>query len=104
MNRADPAVYPGAYVTCVFDHTKALCRRGGHDNDPSRPGPTTCRPLDCRNVALTADNVASWDAELQRIQTRLAGRPPLPPLLHRQLADRRDHLTAFLTTQQHRAP
>lgn len=26
MTRSNPAVYPGTYVTCVYDHTKAMCR------------------------------------------------------------------------------
>ena len=44
MKRHDPAIYPGTYVTCVYRHDKALCRR-----DSEIAGPTTeladCKPL-----------------------------------------------------------
>jgi hypothetical protein len=100
MTRADPAVYPGSYVTCVFDHTKALCRHTASGNHSNRPDLGTCRPLDCRNVALTPDNFLAWQAELDHIDARLNTAPPLPPLLRRQLDARRDYLTQFLNNQR----
>lgn len=56
MNRGDPAVHPGTYITCVHDHTKALCERARRGRaeapDPpahslqgqagGRPGPHPC--------------------------------------------------------------
>ncbi len=54
LRRADPAVYPGKYVTCVFNPDTALClskRATG-----SRPDLAACRPLDCANVALASAN------------------------------------------------
>nr|AGS49716.1 hypothetical protein [uncultured bacterium esnapd14] len=69
MNRNDPAVYPGTYVTCVFDKTKALCQRG-QDN---RPDLSTCRPVSCRNVALTLANHAYGE------QNSTGYKPASPP-------------------------
>lgn len=104
MERGDPAVYPGTYVTCVHDHVKALCRPRHDTTGRDRPDLGTCRPLQCRNVALTADNTAAWQQEIQRIDDRLAARPPLPPLLEHQLRERRDELVRFLTRHQPETP
>jgi hypothetical protein len=92
IKKHDPAVYPGAYVTCVFDPAKALCQRNG----PNHPDLATCRPLDCRNVALTPENLAAWKAETERITAHLQQRPAPPPLLQHQLQQRRDHLAVFV--------
>jgi hypothetical protein len=60
---------------------------------PSGPIPHDCQPLECRNVALTADNTTTLAAEADRIDHRLRGRLVLPPLLHAGLARRRDAIT-----------
>jgi len=97
MDRADPAIYPGEYVTCVYTHATALCQRTATSE---RPALRACQPLDCRNVALTPTNTAAWQAELARLDARLATRPPLPPLLHQQLSDRRAETARFLHRHQ----
>jgi hypothetical protein len=96
MERGDPAIYPGTYVTCVHDHAKALCQQRRDTAGRDRPDLGACRPLQCRNVVLTADNTDAWTQEIQRIDQRLAARPPLPPLLQHQLRERRDELVRFL--------
>jgi hypothetical protein len=97
MNRDDPAVYPGRYATCVHDHTKALCRaRAGLNGQAATPDLGNCKPLDCRNVALTPDNLTAWRDELTLIDADLAARPLLPPLLQAQLERRRDDVRAHL--------
>jgi integrase len=96
MSRHDPAVYPGEYITCVHDHTKALCEKARHGHGEGLPDHGGCKPLACRNVALTPANTAAWQREIDRIDTRLAARPPLPPLLRHRLEARRDEITAFL--------
>jgi integrase len=96
MARHDPAVYPGEYVTCVHDHSKALCEKARNRRSEGLPDHGSCKPLACRNVALAPDNIASWHSELDKITERLAARPPLPPLLRRRLEDRRTEITAFL--------
>ncbi|MEU5289389.1 hypothetical protein AB0G97_36140 [Streptomyces sp. NPDC020755] len=99
LARHDPEVYPGTYVTCVFNPDKALCRpRTAASGNRAVPVPLECRPLECRNVALTPDNVTVLAAEAQRLDARLGSRPLLPPLLHADLTRRRDAIHAFLTT------
>lgn len=55
-----------------------------------------CKPLACRNVALTPENTAAWQREIERTTRRLATRPTLPPLLRHRLEARRTEITAFL--------
>jgi integrase len=73
MARHDPAVYPGEYVTCVHDHAKALCEKARYGRE-SLPDHGGCKPLACRNVALTPGNTAAWQREIDRIGRRLAAR------------------------------
>jgi hypothetical protein len=96
MARHDPAVYPGQYTTCVHDHTKALCERARHSRGEGLPDHGGCKPLACRNVALTAENTAAWQREIDRIDQRLEARPPLPPLLRHRLEGRLEEIIAFL--------
>ncbi|MGW5152452.1 hypothetical protein [Rhodococcus koreensis] len=105
MARHDPAVYPGEYVTCVHDHSKALCEKARNRRGEGLPDHGGCRPLACRNVALTPENTGAWQREIDRIDRRLTSRPPLPPLLRTRLENRRTEITAFLdqnktTTQE----
>jgi hypothetical protein len=97
MKRHDPAVYPGTYVTCVYRHETALCRRATDTDDTAAPELTDCKPLACRNVALTTANVDAWRTELGVLDRQLARRPRLPPLLEHHLGRRRDDIDAFLT-------
>ena len=91
MNRDNPAVYPGRYATCVYDHTKALCHaRAGLSGQTATPDLGNCKPLTWRNVALTADNLTAGRDELKSIDADLAARPLLPPLLQAQLQRLRD--------------
>jgi hypothetical protein len=98
LARHDPQVYPGTYVTCVFNPDQALCRPRTSPG-ASRPAPTPldCKPLECRNTALTPGNIAALTAEADRLNDRLRARPVLPPLVHAQLERRRDAIHAFLT-------
>ncbi len=94
MNRHDPAIYPGTYVTCIYNHAKALCARG------TGPDLGTCRPLECRNAAFTEANRDALGQELARINASLASIPALPPYLQHTLTARRDALTAFQASHQ----
>ncbi|MGX6605783.1 hypothetical protein ACWKSP_27165 [Micromonosporaceae bacterium Da 78-11] len=96
MRRDDPAIYPGRYVTCVHSHATALCRQHRNTSGKAIPTPSDCRPLSCRNVTLTADNIDAWIIEITELDQRLSSRPLLPPLLQRELEKRRDELTGFL--------
>ncbi len=104
MTRHDPAIYPGEYVTCVHDHGKALCERARHSRGEGLPDHGGCKPLACRNVAVTPENTAAWQREIARIDQRLGTAPLLPPLLRHRLETRRAEISAFLerntTTQE----
>lgn len=102
LRRADPAVYPGKYVTCVFNPDTALCL--GKCATKSRPNLAACRPLDCANVALTRANHAALCGEMSHIEHELAGRPALPPLLQHRLTERRDRIAAFLSRHATETP
>ena len=71
------AVYPGRYVTCVYNPDKALCRtRIGADNDT--PDQSNCKPLTCRNTALTDENLNIWHEELATITRDLSSTQASP--------------------------
>lgn len=96
MKRDDPAIYPDRYVTCVHKHATALCQQKRDTDGQLRPHLGACRPLTCRNVTLTPDNLTAWHTEIERIDHELDARPRLPPLLREQLQDRRTQITTFL--------
>ncbi|MGV9236592.1 hypothetical protein [Streptomyces nigra] len=99
LARHNPEVYPGTYVTCVFNPEQALCRpRTNSTSDRALPVPLDCKPLECRNVALTHDNAAALNAQAERLDARLHAHPVLPPLIHTDLERRRDAIRTFLTT------
>jgi integrase len=104
MRRDDPVVYPGRYVTCVYNHTTALCRKRHDSRGRTIPDPADCQPFTCHNVALTADNLAAWHDELRHLDAQLADRPALPPLLHHQLTQRRDHIRDLLNNCRTEGP
>ena len=96
IQRHDPAIYPGTYATCVFNPDRALCLHGRRSTTPNT---TDCKPLTCRNVALTADNIKALQEQISGIDNHLGHRPLLPPLLQIRLTDRRDSITDFLAQQ-----
>lgn len=96
MTRKDPAIYPDKYATCVHNHATALCQQKRDNNNTLRPDIGTCKPLACRNVALTSDNIDNLRAEITHITSDLDARPLLPPLLRNQLLARRDDIEKFL--------
>jgi integrase len=99
MRRHDPSVFPGRFVTCVFNPDKALCLRPSGD----RHGPVLpdCRPLDCRNVALTPSNLAAWREQLARLDQALAPADVLAPYLRHRLTEQRDRVARFLAEHDH---
>ncbi|MFB7475573.1 hypothetical protein [Kitasatospora sp. NPDC056184] len=92
MRRNDPHIYPGQFVTCVYNPDRALCRRDATDG-PSLPD---CQPLKCRNVALTNDNKEAFTAWLQRLEASLANATVLAPYVRDRLEQQRDDITQFL--------
>jgi hypothetical protein len=96
VQRHDPAIYPGTYATCVFDPDKAMCRPRPNTATPPRPALQDCQPLDCKNVALDAQNIAALRAEISDIDLNLADRPLLNPLLLHRLRERREQIQTFI--------
>lgn len=92
MRRHDPHIYPGKFVTCVYNPDRALCRRDDSDG-PSLPD---CQPLKCRNVALTAENADAFLAWLQRLERALANGVILAPYVRDRMEQRRAELADFL--------
>lgn len=104
LRRDDPAIYPGTYVTCVFNPDKALClKRRWHDQHTG-PRLSDCEPMACANVVLTPDNTTTWHNEIATIDQRLTDPPPLPPLLAARLRARRAELSGFLTRHHKEQP
>lgn len=93
MTRHDPHIYPGEFVTCVYDPDKALCRRSDGQHGPSLPD---CQPLECNNVALTVGNTQALTGHLGTLDTALAASPVLAPYLRHRLQQRRDDTASFL--------
>jgi hypothetical protein len=94
MRRHDPDVFPGRFVTCVFNPDKALCLRAGGNG----PGPVLadCKPLQCRNVALTPANLAAWREQLARLDQALVSAEVLAPYLRHRLTEQRGQIAGFL--------
>ena len=95
LSRDDPAVYPDRYVTCVYDHRKALCRERS-SVPQEKPNLADCKPLTCANVALSETNRTEWEAELGTIDADINARPALPPLLLARLQQRRTQIVKLL--------
>jgi hypothetical protein len=93
MDRHDPHVYPGAFVTCAHHADRALCRRDDGEDGPSLPG---CLPLRCRNVALTRENVDAFVAYLATLDRTLAIGDALAPFVRHRLQLRRAEIARFL--------
>ena len=97
MRREDPHIYLGHFVTCIYNPDKALCRRQlTGDDGQSMPDLTSCEPLRCRNVALTAENRHALTEQLHKLDTHLATADLLPPYVAQRLVEQRDDLAALL--------
>lgn len=96
LKRNDPAIYPGTYATCVHTYATAACGQHRDSRGEIRPDLSGCKPLTCRNVALTPGNIGNLRQEIARIDDELQSRPLLPPLLQHRLGARREDITTFL--------
>lgn len=92
MERHDPHIYPGRFVTCVHQADRALCRRSDGQEGPSLPD---CRPLRCRNVALSRDNITAFQESLERYDQRLERGDQLAPLVRHRMAHKRQEIADF---------
>jgi len=94
MDRHDPRIYPGQYVTCVYHPDRALCRRSGDANGPSLPD---CQPLTCRNVALDSGNIAALTLHRTHLQQALQDGAVIAPYVRHRLEEQLTEMTAYLT-------
>jgi hypothetical protein len=92
MRRHDPNLFPGKFVTCVFNPDRALCLRPR----AAQNGP----PLD-DNVAVTPANQAAWHAHLARIDQALESAEVLAPDLRHRLQQQREQIIRFLAENNH---
>ena len=93
MDRHDPRIYPGQYVTCVYNPDRALCRRGGGATGPFLPD---CQPLACRNVALTSGNIAALTVHRAQLEQALERGSVIAPYVRHRLEEQLSEMTAFL--------
>lgn len=92
MRRNDPHIYPGEYVTCVYNPDRALCRRETTEG-PSLPD---CQPTKCRNVALTDENKDAFVRWLRHMENALAHNTALSPYVRHRMVERRADVARFL--------
>jgi len=97
MDRHDPSIYPGQYVTCVYNPDRALCQRRDGAEGPCLPD---CQPLACRNVALTSANIAALTRHQAHLGQALKGPGVIAPYVRHRLEEQHTEITAFLTSHQ----
>ncbi len=104
MRRHDPNIHPGKFVTCIHNPDKALCWRPQGNGQGNRQGPVLadCKPLACRNVALTTANLTAWREHLARLNQALSSAEVLAPYLRHRLAEQRDQVARFVDENGHR--
>ncbi|WP_420036103.1 hypothetical protein ACN2WE_31230 [Streptomyces sp. cg28] len=93
--RHDPHLYPGRFITCVYNPDRALCRRP--DATADTPAMGECQPLACRNTALTPANHHALTEHLAELTAALADSDRLAPYLRHRLTEQHTTTKAFLT-------
>ncbi|MCC0097618.1 hypothetical protein K7B10_23100 [Streptomyces flavotricini] len=93
--RHDPHLYPGRFLTCVYNPDRALCRPA--TTSPDIPAMADCQPLACRNTALTPDNHRAVTEHMAELTASLADGDRLAPYLRHRLTEQHTATEAFLT-------
>ncbi len=96
LKRDDPKIYFGEFVACVYNPETALCRKRIGDKAVTMPDLGDCKPLRCRNVAVTAANIVALRQHLAHVQQQLSRRAVLAPYLVDRLQRQHDELTQFI--------
>ncbi|KOU76770.1 hypothetical protein ADK57_04460 [Streptomyces sp. MMG1533] len=94
MERNDPQIYPGRFVTCTDNANRRLCRLPGEAD--TTPDPGQCKPLACRNVALTDSNIQAWLQRLAEQDARLRAADALAPRVRVRLEEDSAEIRGFL--------
>jgi hypothetical protein len=97
MDRHDPHIYPGQYVTCIYNPDRALCQRGDGAEGPCLPD---CQPLACRNAALTGTNIAALTRHQAHLGQALKDHDVIAPYVRHRLEEQHAEITSFLTSHQ----
>jgi hypothetical protein len=95
MDRHDPRICSGQYVTCVYNSDRALCRRQDGADRPCLPD---CQPLACRNVALTSANIAALTRHQNHLEQALQPAGVLAPYVRHRLEEQHAEITAYLAS------
>lgn len=101
MDRHDPRIYPGQYVTRIYNPDRALCRRTADANGPSLPD---CQPLACRNVALDSGNIAALTGHRTHLEHALQDSGLIAPYVRHRLQEQLGEMTAFLARHDRAHP
>jgi hypothetical protein len=70
LARHDARLYPGTFITCVYNPDRALCRSPEASAD--QPVMADCQPPACHNTALTSANRQALADHLARLEDALA--------------------------------
>ncbi|MBT1093527.1 hypothetical protein [Streptomyces sp. Tu102] len=96
--RHDPHLYPGTFVTCVYNPDRALCRTPGIAAD--QPVLADCKPLACRNTALTPANHQALAGHLTQLEEALSDGDRLAPYVSHRLQEQHRATAAFLARHE----
>ncbi|MFF4402632.1 hypothetical protein [Streptomyces sp. NPDC001480] len=94
LARHDPHVYPGTFLTCVYNPDRALCRNPASATD--QPVMADCQPLACRNTALTPTNHQALTGHLTELEKTLNDGDRLAPYILHRLQEQHRETAAFL--------
>ncbi|MGW1520798.1 site-specific integrase [Streptomyces sp. NPDC002287] len=92
--RHDPHIYPGTFVTCIYNPDRALCRTPtDHSHQPVM---VDCQPLTCRNTALTPANQQALTGHLTQLEEALSDSDRLAPYVRHRLEEQHRSTATFL--------
>lgn len=94
MKDAEPNVYVGPCVTCIYDPARQLC---GVDETEATVGPVLneCKPLQCRNAAFTSEQLDVMSRELDDLKLDIAA-DVHAPFVKRRLEETAEELGSAL--------
>jgi hypothetical protein len=87
-------------LTCSYDPNKALCRRQLTADGTGLPDLTSCKPLRCRNVALTEPNRQALLGQLGTLDRMLTHPDVLAPYVAYRLTEQRQDLISLLAAAE----
>ncbi|GGN64699.1 hypothetical protein GCM10011579_034420 [Streptomyces albiflavescens] len=92
LARHDPHLYPGTFL--VYNLDRALCRAPTSPGD--QPVMADCRPLACRNTALTCGTRLALRDHLNQLEAALSDSDRLAPYIPHRLEEKHRDTAAFL--------